>query len=377
MLLKSLIVAGIIQGFFLILLLKTKRQNSDSDKLLMLWLGLMSLQLLFYHDNLSSSPIAYNFINLLGFSLPLLSSIILYLYIFCTSFNSKFQWKKITIHLVPYLLFNGIAFFFSSDIIVTNGFPHFTKNVPDWMVYLTTFQLAVIPGIYTILSLLVLLKYQKILPDNYSYTEKINLNWLKWVVLSLLVVFSGLFILIKFGVNLGIITYQNLFAVVGSIIAIYVYFIGYFGFRQSTIFYDIPLKSNFENTEETKDSYKKSGLSEEKVEAMFQKLLVHFEQNKPYLDENLSLTLLAQQIDLSPNQISQVINQKSSSNFFNFVNAYRVETVKERLRDKSYAHYSILAIGYDCGFQSKSSFNKVFKQMVGKTPVEYQKSVDV
>ncbi len=110
------------------------------------------------------------------------------------------------------------------------------------------------------------------------------------------------------------------------------------------------------------------------VDDFFQKLVSHTEENKPYLDENLSLATLAQQLDLTSNQLSQIINQKTSSNFFNFINRYRVEAVKLRLKDPAFAHYSILAIGYDCGFQSKSSFNKIFKQMVDKTPLEFQKS---
>jgi AraC-like DNA-binding protein len=378
MFLKSLILTGAIQGFFLILLLKTKRKNSESDKLLMIWLGIIASQLLFYYDNLSISPLATNSIQLLGFSLPLISSPVLYLYIHSLSFGSKFHWKKTWPHLLPYLLFNFITFYLylinSANVTVSNGIPYFSNDVPPVIVFFLIALLAIIPGYYAILSLLVLLKYQKLLPDNYSYTEKINLNWLKWIVISLLILFVTLFILIKYGVGLGPLTYQNLFAVVGSILAFYIFFIGYFGLRQTTIFTNIPATASVVSETNLQTTYKNSGIDGEMAEQLFLKLKLHMEENKPFLDEDLSLTILARQLDITSNQLSQIINQKSSSNFFNFINGYRVQAIKEKLKDPAYGHYSILAIGYDCGFRSKASLNKIFKQMTGKTPSQYQKS---
>jgi AraC-like DNA-binding protein len=378
MIFKSLLLTGIIQGFFLILLLKSKRKNSTSDHLLMTWLGVVSFQLLFYYDNLSPAPFALNFMQILGFYLPLISSPILYLYVYSFSLGSKFVWKKQWIHLLPYTVFCLLGFYLNSlnpiNITFSNGLPDFGNDMPFWLQNTLTIPLASIPAFYTILSLRILIKHQNLIPENYSYTEKINLNWLKWIVISFLVMFITLFPLITYGINLGLVTPQNLFAVVGSILTFYIFFIGFFGLRQTTIFTNIPVETNFEISQESKPNYKNSGLSDEMVNQLFEKLIQHTEENKPFLDENLSLTTLAQQLDLTSNQLSQVINQKTSSNFFNFINGYRVEAVKEKLKDPAFAHYSILAIGYDCGFQSKSSFNKIFKLMVGKTPLEFQKS---
>jgi AraC-like DNA-binding protein len=378
MIFNSLLLTGVIQGFFLILLLKSKRKNSISDYLLMTWFGIVSFQLMFYYDNLLPAPFAPNFLQILGFYLPLLSTPVLYLYVYSFSVGNNSLWKKYWIHLLPYSIFCGICLYLnlanSDTVTFSNGLPIFIDNFSSWFKNTLTFPLALIPAFYTVLSLQVLIKYQKLIPENYSYTEKINLNWLKWIVISLLVVFVTLFPLITYGVNLGLVTQQNLFAVVGSILTFYLFFIGFFGLQQTTVFTNIPVEPNFERTTESKSNYKNSGLSDEMVDDYFQKLILHTEENKPYLDENLSLATLAQQLDLTSNQLSQIINQKTSSNFFNFINGYRVEAMKERLKNPAFAHYSILAIGFDCGFQSKSSFNKIFKQMVGKTPLEFQKT---
>jgi AraC-like DNA-binding protein len=378
MIFRSLIVAGIAQSFFLILLLKSKEKNATSDKLLMIWLGIVSFQLLFYYDNLSPDPLAPKPLQLMGFAMPLLSAPVLYFYIHSLSFDHKPHWPTRWGHWLPYLLFclfgAFVSFSSTEGISFQDGLPHFGADIPRWIQLALPVPLALIPGFYTFLGLRVLIAYQKLLPENYSYTEQINLNWLKWVVLSLLILFVSLFMLIRFGVNLGYVTKQNMFAVVGSVLAFYVFFIGFFGLKQTTFLTDIPVITNIEGTAIPKATYKNSGLSSELVDDLFQKLIRHMTDNKPYLDENLSLTTLAQQVELTTNQLSQVINQETAANFFNFINGYRVEAVKEKLKDPAFAHYSILAIGYECGFQSKSSFNKVFKQLVGKTPLEFQKA---
>jgi AraC-like DNA-binding protein len=354
--------------------LLAKRKNSATDRLLMCWLGITALQLLFYYDNLSVAPIAPKYAQLLGFSLPLLSAPVLYRYIYSLAFAQVFKWRKMAWQLLPYLLFNGIVagfvYLHPDNVQAAYGFLHFGAGVPDWMAGLLNTMLAIVPGAYIILSLRVLLQYQRSLPDSYSYTEEVNLNWLKWVVISLLVEFVVLFLLIRFGVHAGLLTYQYLFAVVGSILAAYIFFIGYFGLRQTVIFTNVPEPA----VSSTAPGYKNSGLNEAMTDELFEKLKRHMAENKPFLAEDLSLATLAEQLAMTSNQLSQVINQKAAVNFFTFINSYRVEAVKERLKDPAFAHYAIIDIGYDCGFRSKSSFNKIFKEMVGITPSQYQKS---
>jgi len=83
---------------------------------------------------------------------------------------------------------------------------------------------------------------------------------------------------------------------------------------------------------------------------------------------------MAQSLNLSTNHLSQIINEKLEMNFFDFINEYRVNEVKDRLSDPKYKHYTLLAIAFDSGFNSKSSFNSIFKQYTGLTPSEFQKS---
>lgn len=378
MLLKSLIFAGAIQGLFLIFLIRAKEKKTYPDFLLMIWLGIVSFQLLFYYDSLSPIVRAPQFLQLLGYSLPLLSSPILFLYIYSLAFNNETRIWKYAIHILPYLIFNIVIFYFfvnnHNSITVLYGYLHFSEDTPNFVQYFSAMLLAIICGGYSIFSLFVLIKYQKSLPDNFSYTEKINLNWLKRIVISLLVVFVLVYVVIRYGVNINMVNYQNLFAVVGGILSIYLLLIGYFGLRQTTIFASYPSSSISKNDNIlSKESYKNSGLDNNAAIQILNDLLKYMEKEKPFLDEDLSLSKLSQLLDITPNQLSQVINQKTNSNFFNFINSYRVELVKSKLKDPSYSRYTILAIAFECGFRSKASFNKIFKQQVGKTPSQYQK----
>ena len=99
------------------------------------------------------------------------------------------------------------------------------------------------------------------------------------------------------------------------------------------------------------------------------------DEHKPFLNEDLSLAILAGELNITANQLSQVINQKTQTNFFNFINGYRVVAVAAKFKDPAMAHFSILGIAYDCGFRSKSSFNKIFKETTGQTPLEYRKAI--
>ncbi|KQC02176.1 AraC family transcriptional regulator [Pedobacter sp. Hv1] len=380
MLLRSFILTGAIHGLFFIFLLNTKVKKSSSDQWLMLWMGVVALQLLFYYDNLAFAPVFPSYLQLLGFSLPLLSSPILYGYIRSLSFGYNTDWKNTGIHLLPYLIFNLTTFFLyygtSHSFVLKDGYPHFDAALPIGFVYFLTALLALVPGYYAVMGLISLLKYQKSLPDNYSYTEKINLNWLKWIVISLVVLFIGLFLLIKYGVAFHLVDYSNLFAVVGVILGIYVFFIGFCGLKQNTILNNITVEGELIKEEVESVSYRNSGLTNERITQLFVQLQQHMQERKPFLQENLSLSMLAAQLAITPNQLSQVINQKTESNFFNFVNGYRVAVVKEKLKDPTLAHYSILGIAYESGFSSKSSFNKIFKATTGQTPLQYQKSTN-
>ncbi|MEW8420291.1 MAG: helix-turn-helix domain-containing protein, partial [Candidatus Thiodiazotropha endolucinida] len=128
--------------------------------------------------------------------------------------------------------------------------------------------------------------------------------------------------------------------------------------------------------EHEKRKYEKSALDSETSSLLFADLRTHMAAEKPYLDNKLNLSLLATQLDISPNYLSQVINEQAGQHFFDFVNRYRVEETKQALAGAT-ERGNILAITLDAGFNSKSAFYTAFKRHTGQTPSQYRRAGDI
>ena len=118
---------------------------------------------------------------------------------------------------------------------------------------------------------------------------------------------------------------------------------------------------------------KKSLIPEPSRRKYINEILKFMEEEKPYLDCDLKQSEIAEKIGLTVHQLSEVLNQSLDYNFNNFINLYRVNDAKKLMRDPNYQDYKIMAIGYECGFKSKTSFYRAFKNLVGQTPFEYRK----
>ena len=98
------------------------------------------------------------------------------------------------------------------------------------------------------------------------------------------------------------------------------------------------------------------------------------EEDAVYMDTELTLSVLAEKLTISPGYLSQIINEKENKNFFEFVNQYRIDAAKRKLMDADYNQYSIMGIALESGFSSKSTFNALFKKYTGQTPSSFKKS---
>jgi len=97
------------------------------------------------------------------------------------------------------------------------------------------------------------------------------------------------------------------------------------------------------------------------------------QSEEPYLESELYLAALTDKVYVSTHKLSQVINEYLNKNFFDFVNEYRIERVKEFLSNPEYNQLKIVSLAYDSGFSSKSTFYNTFKKSEGITPAEYRK----
>ena len=119
--------------------------------------------------------------------------------------------------------------------------------------------------------------------------------------------------------------------------------------------------------------YSASPLTEKEKADHLEKLISYMNENKPYLDPDLSLSILAEKIRIPTRYLSQIINESLHKNFFDFINSYRIEEAKARLSTENNSKRNILEVLLDCGFNSKSVFNLAFKKQTGLTPSQYKK----
>jgi AraC-like DNA-binding protein len=238
--------------------------------------------------------------------------------------------------------------------------------------------------IYFGLTFWLIKKHQQTIKDLFSAIEKINLSWLKILTFAIGVIVA-IDVLLFFFVKFGALEFSNAVLLISLIVAFLIYAIGYFGLMQPTIFSHSQIAEKVQNTEvtanvveeipsaEKREKYQKSTLTDEQSEQHLASLLELMQTERLYLEGELKLLDVAEKLNVSTNNLSQIINEKLNKNFYDFVNEYRVETAKGLLLNPKKQHLTLLAIAFDSGFNSKSSFNNVFKKQTSLTPSEFKK----
>ncbi|MGB5356883.1 MAG: helix-turn-helix domain-containing protein, partial [Eudoraea sp.] len=218
---------------------------------------------------------------------------------------------------------------------------------------------------YTILILRLLKKHDLRIRDYFSNLDNKKLLWLKFLAEGILVIaiIACVSLLIENFTLLSLPQYGGLFTNIS--ICVFIFILGYYGLRQDFIFKD------FNNSFLEKVKYSKSSLNEEHSRSEFLRLQTYMRMNKPYIEPELNLETLAQELDLHPNNLSQIVNSNTESNFWDYINSYRIEEVKAILVSDEIKSKTLLGIALSSGFSSKSTFNRVFKKHCGITPSEY------
>jgi AraC-like DNA-binding protein len=119
--------------------------------------------------------------------------------------------------------------------------------------------------------------------------------------------------------------------------------------------------------------YERSNLTPENAARYKAHLLALMERDKPFLDPEITLPGLAQALEVPPAHLSRIINELMGQNFFEFINRYRVEAARRRLATRGAAGEKLITVALECGFNSLSTFNRVFKDLAGRTPSDYRR----
>ena len=151
---------------------------------------------------------------------------------------------------------------------------------------------------------------------------------------------------------------------------VFIYVVGFLGYRQPEIFAGELWPQAF-----LAPKYQNSSLTPSASRSLLERVVEYVEQEKPYLDNELRLSGLAEQLDISIHHLSQVVNEQLGKSFSDFINEYRVEEAKRLLSNPRLKDRYVIAIAYESGFNNKTSFNKAFKAQAGMSPSRYRKKM--
>jgi AraC-like DNA-binding protein len=370
-------------SFFLAILLFTKKGKSTADIILGSWLIVIGAHLWMYSNAITGQIFKLPNTMYIALIAPFLHGPFLLLYIVALTKPSSLNRRLIGINAITpiVILVINISFLFMTydekiEVLNTNGRAFKTQ------MFISNILLKISGLVYLVMNFKLLNDHKKNISNQFSNEEKINLNWIRLLVYLMTIMW------------VLIIIFKNDTYIFGMA-SIYVILMGYFGIKQVGIFSNqvqapkhsepIFIKTqNLENVnttdainsyEETIDvipkKYAKSTLTEEHSMAIHQRLNALMKEEKLYKEPELTLDQLAAKLDVHPNYLSQVINEREDVNFYDFVNGLRVEEFKKMALLPENKHYTIIALAYECGFNSKSTFNRIFKKITGVSPSEY------
>jgi len=301
---------------------------------------------------------------------------LLYLYVKSVT-TSGFKLDRIHLwHFLPQILFIVYRLFiFGYDAsqpgfdstqngILMSGF----NNQIFEVFYGTFFKFQMV--LYLAFTVQLFYQYRQKIYQYYSNAYQLELNWLR----NFLAIYIILFVydVVETLVGLTILemhwTHKWWYHFIAALAIIYIGIKGYF--TDTSRLLDLEF-----NTVIPQSTLEESAKSVQDYEKDMERIQTLFKNERVYLDPDLSLKSLAVKLKTTPAQLSEIINNGFAKNFNDFINGYRVEEVKAQLNEGRNRELSLVGIAMDCGFNSKATFNRVFKKMTGSSPSEYVKSI--
>ena len=379
----TIITIGIIQAFFFAVLALTKKKKEVPDYILAILFLIICYQLGVNYITVTPE-LREKYVHFVGTAGPasLLYGPLLFFFIKnYISENQKFKLKYL-LHFVPFILdhlYGYLTFYLQTKQEKLEDIAEIISGQPDADLAVSLLVRSIHPIIYCLWSISVLKVHRKNIKKLFSFTsEKLTLDWLWYLTWSMLVVGFSAFVLNLIIVFGDVADWVSLRMIIFVIAAFWVFFLGYYSVRKTPFYRSYHVAGfdtlEFDNISKQTEKYEKTKLKEEDIPGLKKKLLEYMEKEIPYLNKNLTIGELSESIGVPTYQISQLINDQLGKSFFEFVNSYRVEEVKQRFFDPQFSNLTLLGIAMECGFNSKASFNRIFKQLTNQTPTEYIKT---
>jgi AraC-like DNA-binding protein len=314
---------------------------------------------------------AYYLIDFFGDDIPWILLVYVPTFIYfqkSLDYNFKINFKKWLL-TIPFLIFLVL------NIIIDLNIDFFLIDTPWFIIHKTNIYIVEYYTAIFYTSLLCAFSYFMLVKSTKPKNTK---KWLKWIWIfytSLIVIWNLLVFIPKKYYS------KNMDFIFWIAATIFFYWLIYKGLLQFYLAKDVTsLKTmllKLEKINNNKSDLTKIDKDNKSKDIIhLNKLKDIVEREHLYRNPDLSLTDVAKKMQLSPGYLSQLINTNLKISFTGLINTYRVEEVKKLVMDESFEQYSLLAIGLEAGFKSKSAYYTLFKKETGLTPNEYKKSVN-
>ncbi|MGW9685068.1 helix-turn-helix domain-containing protein [Flagellimonas sp. 2504JD1-5] len=233
---------------------------------------------------------------------------------------------------------------------------------------------------YLVLSFQALYGYREKIQHYFSNTYKLELNWLRLFLIIYTFLFAYYSIQIVVNATIADLSWiqEWWYYLLSGIAIIYVGIKGYFTdlgvLKRLDVQTFLEDKKELEIVEEIESRSKKIELPK-KLQQHKDKIESYFKENKPYLEPDLTLVSLAKKMGTTREELSETINKGFNLKFNDFINYYRIEEFKDSLAQGKHQQLSLIGIAYECGFNSKATFNRAFKKALNTSPSEYLKTL--
>ncbi|MTI31187.1 helix-turn-helix domain-containing protein [Xanthovirga aplysinae] len=345
------ILHSFVLGLVLLLSKFFKKSTNNYLGFTLLIMAIVGLNNWFW--DIGMNPILVNVLDL--FLWQFLYPVTYFMFFYKTSDVPPIKAKKLRTLLLPFLALSLLNIFvsLSTKFHITNT-PVLSEDAVVLFYKTVSFLSIIFP------FSLILFSYKYTLLKNHNLSEK----WLKylWAFFSIILLYGILLETYRF-----IYSEKLPLTYLWALSSILIYWLIYKGLYQFKLSND-----QFEIRTILKTSVEKSQIPVINENPHFQKLIVLLEKEKIHHNPNLSRDKVAEELGISSGYLSQVIKKNASLSFSDYINSYRVKDIKKMIKDPSFDKYSLLSIGLECGFNSKTSFYTNFKKETGLTPREFK-----
>ena len=361
-------------GYFLawllaiLLWLRGWREERLSDTMLGFVLFLLAQELQDYTFGFAGINFLWDEMNGFPRSTMLLFGPAVYFYL-NAQINRDFRFSgKDLLNLIPYLLyfFFNLAIFLQGKVVVNHWQENQIGNI-----FNIAERLAILISLiyYFTKSLKIYKHYRSWTETQFSDTEAVSFVWFRNFLYVIIIgqVFKWLWFGIDEVMNLDF--YQDWWWNLTEVLVVcYVGIKGYSQVQSKKLFFNEKLTVKNENLVE---SFSKNETIPQDFEIWKTKILKLMNEDKIYLEPELSLSDLAIKLKTNTSVLSSVINTIFGKNFNDFINEFRVEEFKKQMQNAYNQHFTLLAIAFDCGFNSKATFNRAIKKFTGQSPKDF------